>query len=63
MMAPPQRREEEEHATSLSALGQACPQCGCPDLMDCVTYRKCPVCSWKDGLTPQEILDQREARP
>jgi hypothetical protein len=41
----------------------ACPQCGCTELMNCVTYKKCPLCPWKDGPTPQEILDPREARP
>jgi hypothetical protein len=42
---------------------QGCPQCGCTALLDCVTYKKCPLCPWKDGPTPQEILEQREARP
>jgi hypothetical protein len=41
------------------ASAHACPQCGCTALMDCVTYRKCPVCSWKDGPTAQEILEQQ----
>jgi hypothetical protein len=38
---------------------QVCPRCGCPDLIDCVTYRKCPLCSWKDDPTVQEILEQQ----
>jgi len=42
-----------------SVTAQACPQCGCTELMDCVTYRKCPVCSWRDGPTAQEILAQQ----
>jgi hypothetical protein len=46
-----------------SGTARTCPQCGCTELMDCVTYRKCPVCSWRDGPTAREILDPREARP
>jgi len=41
-----------------SGTAQACPQCGCTELLDCVTYRRCPLCSWKDGPTAQEILGQ-----
>ena len=32
----------------VTKAAHGCPQCGCIDLMDCVTYRKCPVCSWKE---------------
>ena len=43
------------------APAQCCPQCGCPDLMDGLTYRKCAQCSWRDGPLPQEILGPAQA--
>ena len=44
---------------STPAPAQACPKCDCSDLMDCVTYPKCPLCGWKDGPTVQEIREQQ----
>jgi hypothetical protein len=33
---------------------RVCPQCGCDELMHCATYRKCPVCSWKEDTNQEE---------
>jgi hypothetical protein len=38
----------------VTKTADGCPQCGCLDLMDCVTYRKCPVCSWKEDTNQEE---------
>jgi hypothetical protein len=50
-----------QHAPSLPLqavpLVDAGPQCGCEDLMYCVTYRRCPLCLWKDSPAVQEILE------
>ncbi len=35
----------DERTSEPTAL---CPQCGCPDLMHCGAYRKCPMCSWRE---------------
>jgi len=40
----------------VTKAAHGCPQCGCPDLMDCVTYRKCPVCAWNEDTNPEESI-------
>jgi hypothetical protein len=56
----PPMATNDAHAPSLglplqvTKAAHGCPQCGCPDLMDCVTYRKCPVCSWKEETNQEE---------
>jgi hypothetical protein len=42
--------------------GQACPECGRNIWHQRLTYRECQHCKYKDGLTPQEIFNEEEAR-
>ena len=44
-----------EHATL-----HPCPQCGARQWLQGVTYYQCAPCGYRDGPTPQEILEQQE---
>jgi len=37
-----------------------CPQCSAKQWLQGLTYLQCAACGYRDGLTPQEILGQRE---
>jgi predicted RNA-binding Zn-ribbon protein involved in translation (DUF1610 family) len=37
-----------------------CTQCGARQWLQGVTYDQCASCGYRDGLTPEEILGQRE---
>jgi predicted RNA-binding Zn-ribbon protein involved in translation (DUF1610 family) len=43
-----------EHATL-----HPCPQCGARQWLQGVTYSQCAPCGYRDGPTPQEILEQQ----
>jgi len=36
-----------------------CPQCGARQWLQGVTYAQCVPCGYRDGPTPQEILEQQ----
>ena len=44
-------------------LRPPCPQCGARQWLQGLTYYQCGACGYRDGPTPQEILDQREGTP
>jgi predicted nucleic acid-binding Zn-ribbon protein len=37
-----------------------CPHCGARQWQQGLTYHQCTACGHRDGLTPQEILSQRQ---
>jgi predicted RNA-binding Zn-ribbon protein involved in translation (DUF1610 family) len=46
-----------DHATR-----HLCPQCGARQWLQGITYYQCTPCGYRDGPTPQEILEQQERR-
>ena len=52
--APPPHLFPVDHATR-----HPCAQCGAWQGLQGVTYSQCAPCGYRDGPTPQEILEQQ----